>query len=229
MRAGARCALTSSGMTKPPRSSVGNWDSPGKVCAALCSSCILIVCVMLWSCIGIILHSIPLLLLSLTRAPPPPPHFSHSLSVPLSPYSSFSLISLPLPPLPPPSPPLLPSPRCLLSCPLSLIPGALAVGNSVFGLGIGRILLSGVSCIGNESNILQCPSFASFFFIPFFCQDHTTDAGVVCYCKYSTPMYVVVLTELELNIVTMVYDVMSVWFVRMLSVVYIMYMHVETI
>ena len=33
-------------------------------------------------------------------------------------------------------------------------------------------------------------------------------------------------TELELNIVTMVYDVMSVWFVRMLSVVY---MHVETI
>ena len=37
------------------------------------------------------------------------------------------------------------------------------------------------------------------------------------------------LVVLELNIVTLVYDVMSVWFVRMLSVVYIMYMHMETI
>jgi deleted-in-malignant-brain-tumors protein 1 len=57
---------------------------------------------------------------------------------------------------------------------------AIAVGFAAFGEGTGPVLLTGVNCNGTEENILVCPTFSSFFFIPFICQGHSRDAGVVC-------------------------------------------------
>ena len=43
-----------------------------------------------------------------------------------------------------------------------------------FGEGTGHILLNGLQCLGNESNLYECPSDSRRR-----C-DHSNDAGVVC-------------------------------------------------
>lgn len=49
-----------------------------------------------------------------------------------------------------------------------------------FGPGSGAILLSGLDCVGNETNLFKCPWFSRKRCI------HEDDAGVVCERKHHT-------------------------------------------
>ena len=54
--------------------------------------------------------------------------------------------------------------------------------SNVFGMGEGRILLSDVNCLGNESMILSCPRSARSD-ITVNC-NHMEDAGVYCFGEF---------------------------------------------
>ena len=98
-----------------------------------------------------------------------------SLPLSLSLSSSLSLSNLSLFPLSSLSP--------LSLLPLCAITDAVAVGNSAYGPGEGRVLLQTVRCNGSESALLNCP-FTSPSIFSFRCFRHIFDASVVCQGKY---------------------------------------------
>ena len=103
-----------------------------------------------------------------------------SSSFPSSFFSSSSLLFLllPHPPPPHPPPPPTPLPPSLPFCPSHdhlHISAGLPFQRAFFGRGTGPIVLDNVHCVGNESNILDCPyNFRHNCF-------HSEDASVRCF------------------------------------------------
>ncbi len=66
--------------------------------------------------------------------------------------------------------------------PLCVSAGALALQGGEFGSGVGTIVARGLTCTGEEPNLLQCPSQLTFYSI--FCT-HLSDVGVLCPCEWT--------------------------------------------
>ena len=67
---------------------------------------------------------------------------------------------------------------------LFIKPGATGQRNAAYGLGSGPILLDQVQCIGNESNIFDCPRNQ----IGVHDCSHSEDAGVTCSAGEENPL-----------------------------------------
>ena len=55
---------------------------------------------------------------------------------------------------------------------------AVPVRGGVYGVGVGRVLLDGLLCQGDEGSLLECGNSTGGHVC-----DHSEDAGVRCECK----------------------------------------------